>query len=412
MIKAMLLYRIIDPKHVALLRDHEALAEVLSEKPAKMPEGSQWGCVGFDAVAPSVNDKLVWSGFDNTNMFTLYFHERQLPGATIRDHLNERIRKVEDRESRKCYRKEIAQMKDDVIAMLLPRAFIKHSAVNMITKGDLLIVGCSSVKRAEDCLDTLRSAIGSLSVRPLTLKLPPDAWLTDIMWRGRIEDISALDSAKLVNSTGDVVAFKGCDLSETEPQAYLDQGFRVAELDVSYSDSFFVRITDKLIFKGMKFSDIATDNVLNDAQGDPAALIDANLILLMDEVEKLIAAMCLGAGGEDIVEPKLPEGTVDLVVEAARLLTTNGRVSVKLLTRNMDLDESRARGLLLALADDGLLTVDEHGNFELSNKHKYTSPDARPDGLADEPESQAVDEFGDPIKHPADLADDQKDDDL
>lgn len=411
MIKSMLLYRIIDPKHVQLLGDSEALAEVLAEKPARMPEGSQWGCSGFDKPAPSVNDDLVWPWGQNSTMFTVYFHERQLPGATIRDHLNERIHKIEERESRKCYRKEIAQMKDDVIAMLLPRAFIKHTAVNLIVKDDLLVVGCSSAKRSEDCLDVLRSAIGSLSVRPLTLKLPADSWLTDLMRAGAHEGLNVREAAKLVNVTKDAVVFKGCDLSEDEPQAYLDQGFHVAEIDLSYEDSFFFRVTDQLIFKGMKFSDIAVDNLTNDAQGDPASLIDANLILLLEEVGNIIGAMQRIAG-EDVIEHKLPEGERDLIAETAQLLTSTGRVSVNLIVRNLGCDAEDARRLLLTLADDGLLEVDKSGNFKLRDNAKYVAPNARPDGLADEPESQAVDEFGDPIKHPAELADDQKDDDL
>lgn len=417
MLKSMLLYRIIDPRHIALLNNWEELAEALAEMPAALPTGSQWLCVGFDKPAPTISDELVWSGHGGCTMSTVYFHERQLPGATIRDHLHERIRKVEDREQRKCYRKEIAQMKDDVIAMLLPKAFIKHTAVNIIVKDNLLIVGTSSAKRAEDCLSVLRSAIGSLSVRPFTPKIMPDAWLTELM-QGRHADeskLTILDAARLVNSTKDTVAFKGVDLSDEEPQAYIDQGFKVAEIALALKDgddeTLFFRVTEQLIFKQIKFADFLADRVLTDANSESAALIDGNLFLFLSEVDRLIDAIT-ELGGEDLIEHKPSKEEVDIVAEAARLITANGRVSVRMLIQNLGCDDDRAGFILHGLAEQGLVEATDDGGYRVRVEGSYESPDdAKPDGLADSTDDEQRDEFGDPIKQPAGQAE-QEDDDL
>lgn len=406
MFKAMLLYRILDPLHVELLNDWERLGEALADVPAKQPTGSQWGTCGFDLPAPTISDQLVWSGHANSTLFSLYFHERQLPGATIRDHLNERIRKIEEREQRKCYRKEIAQMKDEVIAALLPKAFIKHSAVNMLVRNDLLIVCCSSVKRAEDCLTTLRHAIGSLSVRPLTLTLPGDTWLTDLMHKQNLGDLFALDSAKLVNSTKDVVTFKGVDLSDEEPQSYIhDHSFKVAELAVSLNESLYFRVTDQLIFKAMKFSDIQLDQLTNDAQGDPAALLDGNLTLFLGEVERLVDTL-RNVVGEDEAKRVIRQKPTDLIAEAARLFRDSHRASVNLLMRNVICTTEEARRVLVELVADGLLEEGDDGVFRFKSEG-YTAPEeAAPDGLADAKPEPTTDEFGDPIKATAEEDDD------
>lgn len=401
MIKAMLLYRVLDPKHIELLGDWEALASCLAEMPARQPTGSQWMTSGFDKPVASISDELVWSGNDDTNMFAAYFHERQLPGTTIRDHLDERVRKVEEREQRKCYRKEIAQMKDDVVAMLLPKAFIKHTAVTMIVHEDLLIVGTSSIKRAEDCLTLLRKAIGSLSVVPYNTKLAPEIWLTDLMRTMNSCNLQVLDCAKLVNSTKDSVAFKGVDLSAEEPQIYLGDGFNVQELTLARGDQMYFKVTSQLIFKGIKFSDGVMDQVSNDANGDPGALIDGNLILLMDQIRRLLDSL-QDLVGEERAEFKPSKQKADLIAEAATLIDTNGRASVALLTRNLGCNMQRAELILQELAELGQIEFKD-GEFVI-NTNNYESPDnvAAQDAVDSK---QEVDDFGDPIK-PADDEDD------
>lgn len=429
MLKAMLLYRILDPLHIKLLNDWERLADTLAECPAKQPTGSQWGTRGFDKPSPTFSDQLVWSGEGDSTLFTVYFHERQLTGANIRDHLLERIHKVESREQRSCYRKEIAQMKDEVIAELLPKAFIKHSAVQMIVKGNLLIVGTSSAKRAEDCLATLREAIGSLSVRPFTTKLAPELWLTDLMRSAVTSDLKLLDSAKLTNSVKDVVTFKGVDLTDDEPQAYLGQGFHVAALALNLLDEFYFVVTDQLIFKSMKFSDILMDRVLDDSQGDGAAIIDGNLILILDAVDKLIEAITALSEEELPVRKEDHLANLDIVAEAASLIRTAGRASVALIMRNTGCTDRQAQHALDELTDAGLLEYRDKGYH--IKQTGYTAPEQAEaeDSLQEAVKGilapiknggslsvngetvLALDEFGDPIPHPANLAD-QEDEDL
>lgn len=302
MLKNMMLYRITNAGHAAILNDWELLAPMLAKKPANLPTGSQWRGIGFAPPAAAVNDHMVWSGADGSQLFAVQFHERQLPGATIKEHVNARVAKIEEREQRKVYRKEVAQIKDEVEAALLPRAFIKHSHVWMIVSGDLLIVGSSSAKKAEDCLCELRSALGSLAVRPLSFKSPAEAWLTELAKHNKLGLVKRSDQAKLVDSHGSTVVFKGVDLDGEEPQEYLSNGFRVAEMLVTYDQNMELRITDQMIFKAIKFADIVFDNVKADSDGDPAALLDGNLVIFMQSAKALINDL-IEHLGEDVPKP-------------------------------------------------------------------------------------------------------------
>ena len=72
-------------------------------------------------------------------------------------------------------------MKDEIVQTLLPRAFIRRSSTfaAIAPSLGLILVDSASAKKAEDLLSTLREALGSLPVRPLSVKVAPTATLTD-----------------------------------------------------------------------------------------------------------------------------------------------------------------------------------------------------------------------------------------
>lgn len=302
MLKTMLLYRITNAAHIALLNNWALLNDALGSQPEFEPTGSQWRGIGFAPYAPSINEELVWSGANGVNLFTLMIHERNLTAATIREHVLARGKKIEDREQRKVYRNEYAQIKDEVIAELLPKAFLKHRRIPAMVIDDLLIVGASSAKLAEDFLCTLREAMGSLAVRPLSTKMPPAEALRRLMQERKAENLALGDTAKLVNELKDTVTFKGVTLTDDEPQTYLSNGFVPKELALFLDQDFYFKLTDTLIFKGMKFSDKLIGDAYQDADGDHAALIDADIILTTNVIRRVVQAIA-DLAGED--RPKI-----------------------------------------------------------------------------------------------------------
>lgn len=299
MLKNMLLYRIANAETVHNLGDYDILSAALESKPSTYPKGGLWRTIGFGAPLPTLSQELVWSGQGGAHVFCVYFHERQLPGSVIRNEVDARIKKIEEREMRKCYKKEIAQMKDEVVQTLLPKAFIRSTAVTCIAIGDLLIVGTSSAKKADDCLSVLRDALGTLALRPLTLKLPGESWLGDIMRTGKLGQFTCGETAKLVDEHKDVVTFKGIDLSTEEPQAYLDeQGFRIAQLGVVFAEDFGCQITSQMVFKAIKFSDILFTDLHTDANGDDSAYYDGSLAIFVNSILRMVDDLIENVGEE------------------------------------------------------------------------------------------------------------------
>src|SRR3546814_12059844 len=93
-----------------------------------------------------------------------------LPGGVVKDALKEKVDEIEAEQMRKVYKKERDQIKDEIIQAFLPRAVIRKSGTFAAIDAErgLILVNSASPKKAEDVLSTLREAIGSLPVRPLT----------------------------------------------------------------------------------------------------------------------------------------------------------------------------------------------------------------------------------------------------
>lgn len=298
MIKSFLLYRITNQDHINTLNDCVGLSDLLENRPDHLPTGSQWSAAGFAPVNADIREEMVWSAPGGVSVLNYMIHERQLTGATVREYVLARGKKIEEREGRPVYKKEYAQIKDEVLAELLPKAFIKHKRIITFVMGDLLVVGASTAKNAEAFLCDLREAIDGLSVLPYSTKLAAPEVLKTLMTKGKLGALKLGDSAKLVNDVKDTVAFKGVDLSDDEPQTYLHNGFAVKELAVWLDVEMYCRVSDTYIFKGVKFAEDLIRTSHGDADGDPAALIDADVLMISETIRKLVANFEVNVGEE------------------------------------------------------------------------------------------------------------------
>ena len=110
-------YRITSPEFKI---DAATLEEALKTKPARKPESQELTAIGF--LPPFGNDKngplvVAADGYLLVNMRT---NERILPGSVVRDELKDKVDEIEASQSRKVYKKERDQLKDEIIQALLP----------------------------------------------------------------------------------------------------------------------------------------------------------------------------------------------------------------------------------------------------------------------------------------------------
>jgi len=164
-------------------------------------------------------------------------------------------------------------------------------------------VNSASPKKAEDLLSTLREAIGSLPVRPLTVKIAPSATLTDwVKTQKSADDFFVLDECELrdTHEDGGVVRCKRQDLTSDEIQQHMEAGKQVTQLSLAWQDKLSFVLDDKLIIKRLRFEELLQDQAEQDGGEDALAQQDASFLLMMMTFREFLPALFEAFGGEEV----------------------------------------------------------------------------------------------------------------
>ncbi|WOF82021.1 recombination-associated protein RdgC (plasmid) [Pseudomonas sp. FeN3W] len=287
--------------------DADTLESALATKPARACGSQELSTYGFIApVGRGENAPLVHasSGFV---LISARKEERILPGSVVRDAVKEKVDQIEQDEARKVYKKERDQIKDEIIQEFLPRAFIRKSVTFAAIDANqgLIYVDSASPKKAEDLLSTLRECIGSLPVRPLTVKIAPSATLTSwVKEQKAAEDFYILDNAVLTDTheDGGNISAKRQDLTSEEIQNHLEVGKQVTRLALAWEEKLSFTLDDKLIVKGLKFEELLQDQADQDGGDDALSQLDASFTLMMMTFQNFIPQLIEAMGGEEMPE--------------------------------------------------------------------------------------------------------------
>lgn len=288
--------------------DAQALESALAAKPARACASQELATYGFVAPFGKGADAPLVHASEGFLLVAARKEERILPGSVVRDALQEKIDEIENEQMRKVYKKEREQLKDEIVQAFLPRAFIRKSVTRAAIAPSLglILVDTASAKRAEDLLSTLREAIGSLPVRPLSVKMAPTATLTTwVQTQEASEGFYVLDECELrdTHEDGGVVRCKRQDLTSDEIQQHLGAGKQVTQLSLAWQDKLSFVLDDKLVIKRLRFEDLLQEQAMEDAGDDALSQQDASFTLMMLTFAEFLPALIEALGGEE-----LPQG--------------------------------------------------------------------------------------------------------
>jgi len=239
------------------------------------------------------------------HLIALRKEEKILPGAVVKEAVEERAEAIEVDQGRKVRRKEKDEIKEQVMLEMLPQAFSKNrrSFAYLAPKDGVLVVDAGSAKQAEDLASTLRKSLGSLPVRPPAVEQAPAFTFTG--WLNETIDIPgqvALGNEcelKDPSEDGGVVRCKGLDLKADEIRNHLDAGMQVTKLAVTWDDNVSFLLDEEIGIKRLKFGETLQEQ-LDDVDADDAvAKFDAAFTLMTLELSRLIPGLLEALGGED-----------------------------------------------------------------------------------------------------------------
>jgi len=299
--KNLLAYRL--TQDIAL--EAEALEAALASKPARACASQELNTYGFVAPFGKGEDAPLVHVSGDFLLIAARKEERILPGTVVNQALKEKVEEIESEQMRKVYKKERDQIKDEIIQAFLPRAFVRHSMIfaAIDTREGLILVNSASPGRAEDLLSTLREVLGSLPVRPVTVKIAPVATMTDwLKQQEAAECFTVLDSCELrdTHEDGGIVRCTRQDLTSEEVQLHLATGKVCTRLALAYKDQLSFVLDDSLSISRLRFEDLLTEQAEQDGGDEAAGQFDASFSLMMLTFREFLGELLPALGGEEL----------------------------------------------------------------------------------------------------------------
>lgn len=282
----------------------EQLEEQLQEgvfKPCGPQETSRQGWV---PPLGKHGEQLVHSA-DGYHLIALRKEEKLLPGAVVKELVEEKVEAIEAEQHRKVPRKEKEELKEQVMMEMLPQAFSKNRRcyAYLAPKDGVLVVDAGSAKQAEDLASTLRKSLGSLPVRPPAVEQAPaftfTGWLNETITPPATLVLGTECELKDPSEDGGVVRCKGLDLQGDEIRSHLDAGMQVTKLSLTWDDNLSFVLDEELGIRRLKFGDTLQEKLDDVDADDAAARFDAAFALMTLELSRLIPGLLEALGGED-----------------------------------------------------------------------------------------------------------------
>jgi len=282
--------------------DIEQLNQQLSQQPFIPCRPSETQRSGFVPVVHGT-DELVFTQAPY-HMVALTSEERILPSAVVKEAVQDRVAQIEQAEHRKVFRKEQQQLKELVVEELTPKAFTKRRTTRgyFDTRNRLLVIEASSPRKAEELINQLREAMGSLQVVPLAVGETPSVVLTRWVEQQKLpqhfelgqrcEFYNPLDTANKVRCSAQ-------DLSTEEVSALIEAGKRVSKLQLQFDERLELIIDEDLAIKGLKLTDEVKDSLDTGSDDTEAQKFDREMATMTLEIDNLLKQLLPALGGRE-----------------------------------------------------------------------------------------------------------------
>jgi len=278
----------------------EELAQRLSSRPFVPCRPTQPQSTGWVAALADSAEALVHAAGPFW-LIRLQREEKLLPPSVVREEVHHRVSQIQLAESRKIYRKEKLTIGDEVTQDLLPRAFTRNKAIEALIheKDGWLWVNNASASRAEDLLNAVRDAIGSLpAVLPNSRRNPAMVMSEWLLHNDLPNGFELGHEADLVEpgEDGGVVRARSMMLDCDEIRSHIESGKQVQRLALRYQDRLSFVLGSDLVLRRLKFGE-ALLGANDELKDDRLARRDADFLLMAEAISELNPILLNAFGG-------------------------------------------------------------------------------------------------------------------
>lgn len=276
------------------------LEEILAKHPLQPCGGMMTTSRGW--VSPRGDQQLVASHGKNL-LIALGVEQKILPAAVINQTAKERAEILEKQQGYKVGKKQMRDLKEQITAELLPRAFSRRRSTRAwISPSDgWLVVDAASAGKAEELTEQLRNTLGEFPISLLTTKLSPmtamTGWLTGSDAPGRFM-IDQDCELRGVDESKPTVRYVRHDLGGKDVASHINDGKVATKLGLNWSERITLVLHEQHQLKRVRFMDI-DKNREGDQSQNPEEQFDADFALMTGEFSKLLSDFVEALGGEE-----------------------------------------------------------------------------------------------------------------
>lgn len=235
----------------------------------------------------------------NQWLMKLTIEQRVLPSAVVKRRTTEMAAKIEQNTGRKPGKKQVKEIKEEVLLELLPQAFTKQASIQVWLNPAqrLLLIDASSPARADEVVTHLVKAVDGIVLTPLHTAQSPAAAMSEWLTTGEPPHAFSVDrecELKSADEMKSVVRYARHALDIDEVRQHIATGKVPTQLALTWQGRVSILLTEAMQLKKIAF----LDGVFEGGKPGKDEAFDADAAIATGELSKLIPDLIDALGGE------------------------------------------------------------------------------------------------------------------
>lgn len=260
--------------------------------------------MGWLAPAPGGRLAHVVGGQVLLNLRT---EKKLLPASVVNQFAKARAQEFEERQGYKPGRKQLKEIKEEVVHELSPRAFsvFRDTRIWIDPANRWVLIDTSSPARADEVITALSKSIDPFPLRPLKLRQSPAAMMTSWLAADDAPAGFSIDQDTELKATGEskaAVRYVRQSIDADDARRHIEGGKQCTKMALTWADRVSFVLGDPLCLRRITPLDVTRES--GSDMADAAERFDSDFALMTGELARLLDDLVAGLGGEaDVDQP-------------------------------------------------------------------------------------------------------------
>ncbi len=234
-------------------------------------------------------------------LLSLCTEKKLLPASVIKEAVKAKAIEAEERQGYKPGRKQLRDLKEEVIDELLPRAFSvrRRTGIWISPKEGWLVIDVGSPGKADEIIGLMNKSIDDFVVERLNTVEAPGTAMTAWLAGGNVPHGFSIDQDTELQSPVEekaTVRFVRHALDAKEVKRHIDSGKQCTLLALTWANRVSFVLTEALVMKRVAPVDVIRESEGAQSQNDDERF-DADFMLMTGEFQHLLTDLVEALGG-------------------------------------------------------------------------------------------------------------------